>query len=142
VLARQHDERVKGRSVPCADAKRPMWHALEVRHTKVFATPPLSISCAVTGLRSFVPTRSPAPTDGSDLRLRLLPSARFNGAIPVTLRKSGSGWAARIEAWARDAPMLDGEFAGCIDAAPAPSRNVFLFLTKPTSSTPRMMRRR
>ena len=32
VLAQQHDERVEGRSWAGTDAKRPMRHALEVRH--------------------------------------------------------------------------------------------------------------
>lgn len=127
-LARRHDERLAGRAAVQTDAKRPMRHAVEIRHES-FRDPAfidllrrhgIALVCADTvdwpRLMDLTADFVYCRLHGSDELYR----SRY--AEPELKR-----WARRIEAWASGQPMTDGAFAGDRDAAPGRPRDVFLF---------------
>ncbi|WP_310207325.1 DUF72 domain-containing protein [Ancylobacter sp. 3268] len=126
-LARQHDERLDGRAVTSADARRPLRHALEIRHDS-FRTPEfvdllrkhnIALVCADT-------VKWPLLMDvTSDLVY-----CRLHGSSELYRSRYSDDdldrWAKRIRAWAEGRPMEDGAFVGA-DAAPVKPRDVFIF---------------
>lgn len=127
-LAGQHDERVEGQAWPCTDAIRPMRHAIEVRHES-FRDPGFVDLLRDHGIALVCADTVDWP------RLMDLTSdfvyCRLHGSAELYRSRYENSdlrrWAARTEAWARGAPMLDGEFAGSADVAPTRPRDVFLF---------------
>jgi uncharacterized protein YecE (DUF72 family) len=127
-LAQQHDERVEGRAWTRTDAKRPMRHAIEVRHES-FRDPAFVDLLRDHGIALVCADTVDWP------RLMDLTSdfvyCRLHGSTELYRSRYQKPdlerWAARVEAWARGTHMRDGEFAGGAGAAPAQPRDVFLF---------------
>ncbi|AOO81333.1 DUF72 domain-containing protein [Bosea vaviloviae] len=127
-LARQHDKRVEGRAWIHADAKRPMRHAIEVRHDS-FRDPAFVELLRDRGVALVCADTVDWP------RLMDLTAdfvyCRLHGSAELYRSRYEKPelerWAARVAAWARGTDMRDGEFAGDADAAPARPRDVFLF---------------
>jgi uncharacterized protein YecE (DUF72 family) len=127
-LARRHDKFMAGRSAMKTDAKRPLRHAMEVRHAS-FAVPEfiellraydVALVCADTvewprmmDLTSgFVYCR----LHGSEI----LYASGYDG-------KSLDEWAARVAAWARGKEPSDAERIIQKDGPKRASRDVFLY---------------
>jgi uncharacterized protein YecE (DUF72 family) len=127
-LARQHDERVDERAWTRTDAKRPMRHAIEVRHES-FRDPAF-----VDLLRDHAIALVCADTVDWPRLMDLTSDfvyCRLHGSAELYRSRYEKSdlerWTARVEAWARGSAMRDGEFAGDAAAAPARPRDVFLF---------------
>ena len=127
-LARHHDERVEGRAWTRTDAKRPMRHAIEIRHES-FRDPAF-----VDLLRDHEVALVCADTVDWPRLMDLTSDfvyCRLHGSAELYRSRYGKAdlerWAARVEAWARGVHMRDGEFAGDAEAARAQPRDVFLF---------------
>jgi uncharacterized protein YecE (DUF72 family) len=127
-LARRHDDRLEGRAWLQVDAKRPVRHAVEIRHES-FRTPvfidllrrhDVALVCADT---VDWPRLMDLTADFVYCRLHGSAELYKSRYDKTELER----WAARIEAWARGEPMRDGEFAGDPDATLRPPREVFLF---------------
>lgn len=126
-LAREHDERVEGRAWPRTDARRPLRHALEIRHES-FRDPAF-----IAMLRRHKVALVCADTVEWPLLMDLTADfvyCRLHGS--TELYRSGYGddeldrWAERVAAWASGRPMRDGDFAGR-QTGRARRRDVFLF---------------
>ena len=120
-IARHHDARMEGRSDWTIDRKRPMRHAVEIRHPS-FVDPAF-----ITLLRRYRIALVVADTAGRWPLLEDLTAdfvyVRLHG--DKELYASGYGdpaldrWAARIDAWRHGAQMADAHLAS---ARPAPTR--------------------
>lgn len=126
-LAARHDERVGGRSVISTDTRRPLRHALEVRHdsfrtaefVELLRQHEVALVCADT---VKWPLLMDVTSDFVYCRLhgsRELYRSRYDD-------EAIDRWADRIVAWAEGRPMEDGDFAGTAAIPPKP-RDVFVF---------------
>ncbi|MFT0858732.1 DUF72 domain-containing protein [Ancylobacter sp. G4_0304] len=126
-LARRHDERLDSRAATSTDAKRPLRHALEIRHDS-FRTPAfidllraqnVALVCADT-------VSWPRLMDLTDDFIY----CRLHGSSELYRSRYGDDdldrWAARAAAWAAGRPMKDGDFAAPDMPAMRP-RDVFMF---------------
>jgi len=127
-LARQHDDRLEGRAWLQVDAKRPVRHAVEIRHES-FRDPAfiellcrhgVALVCADT---VDWPRLMDLTADFVYCRLHGSAELYRSHYDKAALER----WAARIDAWARGEPMRDGEFAGDPDSARRQQREVFMF---------------
>ncbi|CAH1653902.1 MULTISPECIES: DUF72 domain-containing protein [unclassified Chelatococcus] len=127
-LAGHHDDRVEERAAATStDARRPLRHALEIRHDS-FRTPrfinllrrhSVALVCADT-------VKWPRLMDlTSDFVY-----CRLHGSSELYRSRYSDDdldrWAARIAAWAHGQPMEDGDFAGAVTTSNKP-RDVFVF---------------
>lgn len=126
-LARRHDARLDGRAATATDARRPLRHALEVRHDS-FRTPDfvdllrardVALVCADT-------VKWPRLMDlTSDFAY-----CRLHGSTELYRSRYGDAdldrWAWRIAAWSQGRVMRDGTFAGAGQGKRMP-RDVFVF---------------
>lgn len=127
-LARRHDERLEGRAWTRTDAKRPLRHALEIRHdsfrdpgfVELLRRHDVALVCADT---VDWPRLMDLTADFAYCRLHGSAELYRSRYEEAELRR----WAARIRAWSRGEPMRDGDFADADDAATARPRDVFLF---------------
>lgn len=127
-LARKHDSRLDGRAWVETDARRPLRHAMEIRHES-FRDPGfiellrrhgVALVCADT---ADWPLLMDLTADFVYCRLhgsRELYRSRYEDA---ELER----WAARIRAWSSGEPMRDGTFAGAPEADAGRPRDVFVF---------------
>lgn len=127
-LARKHDDRLAGRAWLQADAKRPVRHAIEIRHES-FRDPAF-----IDLLRRYGVALVCADTVDWPRLMDLTADfvyCRLHGSAELYRSRYGKAdlksWAARIETWALGEPMRDGEFAGDPNAASLQPREVFLF---------------
>lgn len=125
-LAQHHDGQVEGRSATQTDAKRPLRHAIEIRHES-FRTPAfidmlrdhnVALVCADT-------VKWPRLMDlTSDFVY-----CRLHGQTELYRSQYSDDdltrWAGRVRAWSGGRPMRDGDFAG--DPGRDMPRDVFLF---------------
>lgn len=127
-LARRHDERMAGRAWARTDARRPLRHTIEIRHDS-FRDPAFVDLLRGHGVALVCADTVEWP------RLMDLTSdfayCRLHGSAELYRSRYGEAdlerWASRIGAWARGAPMRDGEFAGDPGAAGGGPRDVFLY---------------
>lgn len=127
-LARRHDERMEGRAWARIDAKRPLRHAIEIRHDS-FRDPAFVDLLRAHGVALVCADAVEWP------RLMDLTAdfayCRLHGSVELYRSRYGEAelerWASRVEAWACGAPMRDGEFAGDPGAAGGGPREVFLY---------------
>lgn len=127
-LARRHDDRLDGRAWLQVDENRRLRHAVEIRHES-FRAPPfvdllrrhdVALVCADT---VDWPRLMDLTTDFVYCRLHGSAELYRSRYSKAALQR----WAARIDAWARGEPMVDGEFAGDPTLAARHPREVFLF---------------
>lgn len=126
-LARHHDARLEGRAATTADAKRPLRHALEIRHES-FRTPAFVDLLAAHGVALVCADTVAWP------RLMDLTSdfvyCRLHGSTELYRSHYEDAaldiWAARARAWAGGHPMTDGAFAGSPPGDHRP-RDVFVY---------------
>lgn len=127
-MAGRHDDLMAGRAWAETDAKRPLRHAIEIRHES-FRDPAFVDLLRDHGI-ALVCADTVAWPRLMDLTAGFV-YCRLHGS--EELYKSGYGepelarWAARVEAWAHGTPMRDGSFAGAAPAGPARPRDVFVF---------------
>lgn len=129
-LARRHDERLEGRAWTRTDAKRPLRHALEIRHdsfrdpgfVELLRRHDVALVCADT---VDWPRLMDLTADFAYCRLHGSAELYRSRYEEAELRR----WAARIRAWSLGEPMRDGDFADADAgaAATARPRDVFLF---------------
>lgn len=129
-LARRHDERLEGRAWTRTDAKRPLRHALEIRHdsfrdpgfVELLRRHDVALVCADT---VDWPRLMDLTADFIYCRLHGSAELYRSRYEEAELRR----WAARIKAWSRGEPIRDGDFADADAeaAATARPRDVFLF---------------
>jgi uncharacterized protein YecE (DUF72 family) len=124
---RRHDGRLKGRAWLKTDRRRPVRHAMEVRHES-FRDPAfvallrrhdVALVCADT---VEWPLLMDLTSDFAYVRLHGSAELYRSAYSPAALRR----WAARVEAWRDGKPMTDGIFAGPI-AAKAMKRDVYFY---------------
>jgi uncharacterized protein YecE (DUF72 family) len=110
---RQHDHRLRGRAWLETDRRRPIRHAMEIRHES-FRDPAfiallrkhdIALVCADT---VDWPRLMDLTSDFVYVRLHGSTELYRSAYRPAALKR----WAARIEAWRDGKPMTDGEFAG------------------------------
>jgi uncharacterized protein YecE (DUF72 family) len=127
-LARQHDERLAGRSWLQAEGCPPLRHALEIRHES-FVDPAFAAL-----LRRHNVALVCADTVEWPLLMDVTADfvyCRLHGS--QELYRSGYGaqeldrWAARIACWASGKPMTDGRFADPDHRPKAKRRDVFVY---------------
>jgi uncharacterized protein YecE (DUF72 family) len=127
-LAQKRDDRLESRAWLQVDAKRPLRHAIEIRHES-FRDPAfiellrghgVALVCADT---VDWPRLMDLTADFVYCRLHGSADLYRSRYDKTELER----WAARIEAWARGEPMRDGDFAGDSAAAAVQPREVFLF---------------
>ncbi|RWR29063.1 DUF72 domain-containing protein [Sinirhodobacter populi] len=125
-LAQRHDGQVEGRSATQTDAKRPLRHAVEIRHES-FRTPAfidmlrdhnVALVCADT---VKWPRLMDLTSDFVYCRLHGQTELYRSQYTDDDLTR----WAGRVRAWSGGKPMRDGDFAG--DPGPDMPRDVFLF---------------
>lgn len=126
-LARRHDRQVEGRAATATDARRPLRHALEIRHES-FRTPAF-----IDLLRTHDVALVCADTVDWPRLMDLTSDfvyCRLHGSAELYRSRYDDGdlarWAGRIRAWSEGAPMRDGDFAGGESPAETP-RDVFVF---------------
>ena len=127
-LARRHDEHLDGRAWAEADAKRPLRHAIEIRHDS-FRDPAF-----VDLLRRYGVALVCADTADWPLLMDLTADfvyCRLHGSKELYRSRYDEAdlerWAARIRAWHTGQSMRDGDFAGDPKGAVERPRDVFLF---------------
>ncbi len=127
VLARRHDARMQGRAWLETDAKRPLRHAVEIRH-ETFRDPlfidmlranRVALVCADT---VEWPRLMDVTADFVYCRLHGSEQLYASGYDPPAL----DAWAARVTAWARGAEPEDGERVSGRSPS-AEGRDVFVF---------------
>jgi uncharacterized protein YecE (DUF72 family) len=110
---RRHDHRLKGRAWLRSDKRRPIRHAMEVRHES-FRDPAfidllrkhdIALVCADT---VEWPLLMDVTSDFIYVRLHGNTELYRSAYSPTELKR----WAVRIEAWRDGTPMIDGAFAG------------------------------
>jgi uncharacterized protein YecE (DUF72 family) len=127
-LARRHGSRMRGRSVTDTDAKRPLRHALEIRHPS-FVCPEFVATLRQRGIALVTadtagkwPVLEDATADFAYIRLHgdkaLYRSGYSAGAI--------ADWARRIDAWSRGATPRGARLAGSRATASGP-RDVYCY---------------
>lgn len=126
-LAGRHDHRLDGRDWTMTDARRPLRHAVEIRHDS-FRTPAfvdllrahdIALVCADT---EKWPLLMDATADFVYCRLHGSEELYRSQYSEEALKR----WAARVRAWAQGRPMKDGEFASD-EPAQARPRDVYVF---------------
>lgn len=126
-LARRHDKRLDGRDWTSTDAKRPLRHAVEIRHDsfrdpafiELLRAHDIALVCADT---VKWPLLMDATADFVYCRLHGSQELYRSRYSEEALKR----WAARVRAWSQGKPMKDGEFAGDKPAEATP-RDVFVF---------------
>jgi uncharacterized protein YecE (DUF72 family) len=127
-LARRHDQRVSGRAAMKIDARRPLRHAVEIRHPS-FVTPEfidllraqnVALVCADT---VEWPRLMDLTSDFVYCRLHGSEELYVSGYDDASL----DDWAVRIAAWARGKEPPDAERACPKSAASLPARDVFVY---------------
>ncbi|MCS0501234.1 DUF72 domain-containing protein [Ancylobacter sp. GSK1Z-4-2] len=126
-LARRHDERLDGRSATSTDKRRPLRHALEIRHESfkdrafldLLAEHGVALVCADTvewpRLMDLTADFVYCRLHGSSELYR----SRYD-------EKALARWSKRVAAWAHGRTMKDGDFIGAPDSHAKP-RDVFVF---------------
>lgn len=126
-LAGKHDERLDGRDWTRTDARRPLRHAVEIRHES-FRDPAfvdllrahgIALVCADT---VKWPLLMDATADFVYCRLHGSQELYRSRYSEEALKR----WAARVRAWAQGKPMKDGAFASEKPAEARP-RDVYVF---------------
>jgi uncharacterized protein YecE (DUF72 family) len=124
---RRHDDRLKGRAWLQTDRRRPIRHAMEVRHES-FRDPAfvallrkhdVALVCADT---VEWPLLMDLTSDFVYVRLHGSAELYRSAYSPAAIRR----WAARVEAWRDGKPMTDGAFASPV-AAKRMKRDVYLY---------------
>lgn len=124
---RKHDHRLKGRAWLKTDRRRPIRHALEIRHES-FRDPAfiallrrhdIALVCADT---VEWPLLMDLTSDFVYVRLHGSTELYRSAYKPAALRR----WAERVEAWRSGKPMADGDFASDRPARARP-RDVYLY---------------
>jgi uncharacterized protein YecE (DUF72 family) len=124
---RWHDGRLKGRAWLKTDRRRPIRHAMEVRHES-FRDPAfvallrkhdVALVCADT---VEWPLLMDLTSDFVYVRLHGSAELYRSAYSPAALKR----WAARVEAWRDGKPMTDGAFASSVPAKRT-KRDVYLY---------------
>jgi uncharacterized protein YecE (DUF72 family) len=127
-MARRHDRKLKERAVVAIDRKRPLRHALEIRHDS-FVTPDfirllrkyrVALCCADT---VEWPRLMDVTADFIYCRLHGSEQLYASGYDDRDLNT----WASRIAAWSRGGQPEDGEYAAPGDPPKRSRRDVFVF---------------
>ena len=127
-LAARHDDKVKARAWVKTDAKRPLRHAMEVRHDS-FSTPDfvallrkykVALVCADT---VKWPRLMDVTTDFMYCRLHGAEKLYHSGYRPEVLDE----WAARIAAWASGKSEVEGRYVAAPPKAARKPMDVFLY---------------
>jgi len=126
-LAGRHDARMEGRAETGTDARRPLRHAMEIRHDSfrdrafvdLLGEHGVALVCADT---AKWPLLMDLTADFVYCRLHGSTELYRSRYEDEALRR----WAKRVAAWAEGRPMSDGDFIGAPDRHPKP-RDVFLF---------------
>jgi uncharacterized protein YecE (DUF72 family) len=126
-LAKRHDDRLKARAWLRTDARRPLRHALEIRHDsfrdaafiELLRRREVALVCADT---VKWPLLMDLTADFVYCRLHGSTELYRSGYDDAALDR----WAKRVGAWAAGATMRDGEFASSATGK-ARRRDVFLF---------------
>jgi len=126
-LAGRHDHRLDGRDWTTIDARRPLRHAVEIRHesfrdpafVELLRAHDIALVCADT---VKWPLLMDATADFVYCRLHGSQELYRSQYSEEALQR----WAARVRAWAQGRPMKDGEFASD-DPAQARPRDVYVF---------------
>jgi uncharacterized protein YecE (DUF72 family) len=126
-LARKHDHRLKGRAWLETDARRPVRHAMEIRHesfrdpafTALLRRYNVALVCADT---VKWPRLMDLTADFVYCRLHGSVELYQSGYEPEEIET----WGRRVEAWAAGRPMRDGDFVEPVAEHTRP-RDVFLY---------------
>jgi uncharacterized protein YecE (DUF72 family) len=129
VLARQHDARLDGRAATEADRKRPLRHAVEIRHPS-FADEAFiamlrrhRIALVVADTAGKWPLLEDLTADFVYLRLHGDKELYASGYSDAAL----SSWAARIDAWSRGEQVDDARRASAKAGARRARRDVYCY---------------
>jgi uncharacterized protein YecE (DUF72 family) len=127
-LAKRHDERLDGRAWVETEVRRPLRHAVEIRHDS-FRNPAF-----IDLLRRYDVALVCADTADWPLLMDLTADfvyCRLHGSKELYRSRYDEAdlerWAARIRAWHSGEAMRDGDFADDPDNGTQQSRDVFLF---------------
>jgi uncharacterized protein YecE (DUF72 family) len=128
-LARQHDHRLNGRAWTSTDRKRPLRHALEVRHDS-FKTPEFirllraeKIALVVADTAGKWPFMEDVTADFVYVRLHGDEELYVSGYTPAALDE----WARKIRAWSRGATPARVELVDRAGAQRGRPRDVFVY---------------
>jgi uncharacterized protein YecE (DUF72 family) len=127
-LAKRHDEHLDGRAWVETDKKRPLRHAVEIRHDS-FRDPAF-----IDLLRRYGIALVCADTADWPLLMDLTADfvyCRLHGSKELYRSRYDEAdlerWAARIRAWRSGQPMRDGDFAADQKSATDQPRDIYLF---------------
>jgi len=128
-LARRHDERMAGRAALDPGPRRPLRHAVEIRHES-FACPEFVQMLRARGVALVTadtagkwPLLEDATADFAYLRLHGDRELYASGYTEAALRR----WAARIRAWSRGREPADARRAGPRVAQAWRSRDIYCY---------------
>jgi len=128
-VARRHDRRLHGRAWTRTDRKRPLRHALEVRHAS-FCSPEFiellrrnQIALVVADAAGRWPLLEDVTADFIYVRLHGAEELYASGYTPKAL----DHWAARVRCWLAGAEPDDARRAGAKPAPRLRSRDVFVY---------------
>lgn len=128
-LAREHDQRVEGRSTLEIDRRRPLRHAVEIRHPS-FVDPEFvamlrrhRIALVVADTAGKWPLLEDLTADFVYLRLHGDQELYASGYSAEAL----DAWAARIDTWRRGGQVADARLASPRAAAKRASRDVYCY---------------
>jgi uncharacterized protein YecE (DUF72 family) len=128
-LARQHDAKVEGRSALDFGPRRPLRHAVEVRHES-FRTPAFiallrehGVALVVADTAGKWPFLEDVTADFVYARLHGDQQLYVSGYTPRALGR----WAARIDRWRHGAPAEEAALAAPATSPPAMPRDVYCY---------------
>ena len=128
-LARKHDERLAGRAWLTVDARRPLRHAVEIRHPS-FVDPRFvallrrhRIALVVADTAGRWPLAEGLTSDFVYMRLHGDKELYASGYSDAAL----DDWARRIDAWRRGAQVADARLVTATTGRPARCRDVYCY---------------
>jgi uncharacterized protein YecE (DUF72 family) len=128
-LAREHDERLAGRAEVHADARRPLRHAVEIRH-RSFVDPAFvallrrhGIALVVADTAGRWPLLEDLTADFVYVRLHGDEELYASGYSDAALDR----WAARIDAWRHGRQVADARLASTDPAPKRAARSVYVY---------------
>jgi uncharacterized protein YecE (DUF72 family) len=128
-LAREHDQRLDGRAWLAIDRRRPIRHAVEIRHPS-FVDPAFvallrrhRIALVVADTAGRWPLLEDLTADFVYLRLHGDEELYASGYSDAALDR----WAERIDAWRRGTQLADARLASSVAAPPRQRRDVYCY---------------